>query len=427
MAKKVNSSTTADQAKRPALKKGNLREVGGLFFKLGCLAFGGPAAHIAMIESEVVTRRKWMDRQHFLDLVGATNLIPGPNSTEMTMHCGHERAGVRGLFVAGFTFIFPAVVLTGLLAWAYTEYSQLPQVEPFIYGIKPAVLAIIAGAIWKLGKKAVKGAELAVLGILTLAVSLAGVSEIIALLGAGLAGMLYYYPRSGNKAGVSALLPILPGSGLTESATSTSTAPPGGFLGWLTGSSSLAVLTHSVALGAKALPVWQVAWSFLKVGAILYGSGYVLFAYLDAELVARGWLSRPELMDAVAVGQLTPGPVLSTATFIGYQLAGWQGALAATLGIFLPSFLFVWLLNPLVPRMRKSRLLRGFLDSVNVAAVAVMATVLIRMGQDTLLTDWRPGVIAAFGFLMVFVYKGPQTTLLSVLGGGLLGYALKLV
>lgn len=360
---------------------------------MGWYAFGGPAAHIAMMEEEIVRKRQWMDRQHFLDLMGATNLIPGPNSTEMTMHCGHERAGVAGLFIAGACFIFPAVLLTGILAWAYVRYGQLPAVEPFIFGIKPAVLAIIAGAILKLGKKALKNWELGLLGLLTLIVSMLGVSEILALLGAGLLGGVYFYLRRRGQAKLSALFPLLL---------------------WQTGAATLTKLSTA-----------QIFWSFLKVGAILYGSGYVLFAYLDAELVARGWLSRPELIDAIAIGQFTPGPVLSTATFIGFQLGGVAGAAAATLGIFLPSFLFVWILNPLVPKMRQSTFLGAFLDAVNIAAVAVMVAVLLDMGRDSLV-DWRAWVIAGVSVLAAF---GPHkiSSMWIVLGGAVLGYLLQLV
>lgn len=380
--------------------KGTVLEVAKVFFKLGCIAFGGPAAHVAMMEDELVTKRKWMSRQHFLDLMGATNLIPGPNSTEMTMHCGHERAGVLGLFVAGICFIFPAVVITGIFAWFYVEYGNLPAVAPLIFGIKPAVLAIIAGAIYKLSKKALKSRALAILGLLVLVVSLLGVNEIVALLVAGVLGTMYFTSKSAWKTNPKSIFPML-------------------------------FLQTGGALTTK-LTGLSVFWSFLKVGAVLYGSGYVLFAYLDAELVAKGLLTRPELIDAIAAGQFTPGPVLSTATFIGYQLAGWTGALAATLGIFLPSFIFVWLLNPLVPKMRSSKPLGFFLDSVNVAALAVMVNVLIEMSLETLfvtdswLPDWRAWVIAVFGAVLIFGFKNVNAMWI-VVGGALLGYLLMFI
>lgn len=370
-----------------------LKEVAFVFFKLGCIAFGGPAAHIAMMEEEIVNRRKWISREHFLDLVGATNLIPGPNSTEMTMHCGHERAGMAGLFVAGVCFIFPSVVITGLIAWFYASYGELPQVEPFVYGIKPAVLAIIAAAILKLGKKALKSWQLGVLGVLVLTASILGVNEILALLCAGILGAIYFYLTKRNPHTSVFFIPLL----------------------WLP-------KTESIAINLTSM---QVFWTFLKVGAVLYGSGYVLFAYLDAELVTRGWMSRQQLIDAVAIGQFTPGPILSTATFVGYQLNGFWGAVAATLGIFLPSFFLVLILNPLVPKLRKSAFLSYFLDSVNIAAVAVMIAVLFVMSKDTL-TDWRGIVIAVISTYLTFGLKKVNAMWIILLGA-LLGYLFHLI
>lgn len=375
--------------------KNKYLEVAAVFFKLGCFAFGGPAAHIAMMEDEIVHKRKWMDRQYFLDLIGATNLIPGPNSTEMTMHCGHERAGILGLFIAGITFIFPAVVITGVLAWFYVDYGQLPEIAPFLYGIKPAVLAIIASAIFKLGKKALKGWELGLLGGVVLIVSLLGVSEILALLGAGILGGFYFFLKN-KKGTVNSFLPLLAS----------------------TSSVNISVLALSKLTSVKVFLI------FLKVGAILYGSGYVLFAYLDAELVANGLLTRAELVDAIAVGQFTPGPVLSTATFIGYQLTGFWGALMATLGIFLPSFLFVLFLKPLIPKMQKSTILRSFLDCVNIAAVAVMLGVLIKMGQ-TVLVNWQATLILLLSIIVVFKFK-KISVMWVVFGGALLGFIFNL-
>lgn len=369
----------------------NLKEIASVFFRLGLVAFGGPAAHIAMMEDEIVEKRKWIDRQHFLDLMGATNLIPGPNSTEMTMHCGHERGGVPGLFVAGICFIFPAVVLTAILGYLYVTYGQLPAVEPFLLGIKPAVLALIAAAIYKLGKKALKGIELGILGLLTVAASLLGVNEIVALLTAGVLGTLYFYFKSATKTrNVGSLIPLF------------------------------------FFQGAVAkLSTIKIFLSFLKVGSILYGSGYVLFAYLDAELVTNGILSRSELMDAIAIGQFTPGPVLSTATFIGYQLGGVSGALAATIGMFLPSFLFVWIMNPLVPKMRQSKVLGYFLDCVNIAAVAVMIAVLFTMAKESLV-DWRSFLIVGLSAVAIF---GPKkiSVVWIVFGAAILGYFLHMV
>tara|TARA_R110002050_G_scaffold56512_3_gene127178 strand:- start:135856 stop:136977 length:1122 start_codon:yes stop_codon:yes gene_type:complete len=371
-------------------QKKELKEVAQLFFKLGSIAFGGPAAHIAMMEDEVVKKRKWMTQEHFLDLVGATNLIPGPNSTEMTMHCGYERAGWKGLFVAGFCFIFPAVVITSVFAWLYQEYGQLPKVEPFIYGIKPAVIAIIIMAAFRLGKKAVKSIELGILGILTLVACLFGVNEIIALFGCGLLGLTLYFFKK-NNGSLKSFFPFL--------------------LFQVVDPSKIGVL--------------KIFLSFLKVGAILYGSGYVLFAFLDTELVANGWLTRQVLIDAVALGQITPGPVLSTATFIGWQMNGITGAMAATVGIFLPSFLFVLVLNPLIPKMRQSKIIGAILDAVNVAAVALILAVCVTMVKDTL-TDWRTVLIAIASLVVVFVFKKLNSAFI-VLGGAFIGYLLTLV
>lgn len=361
----------------------NLKEVAFLFFKLGCISFGGPAAHIAMMEEEVVKKRKWISQQHFLDLMGATNLIPGPNSTEMTMHCGHERAGWQGLIVAGFAFILPAIAITMVFAWLYQTYGQLPKVEPFLYGIKPAVIAIILGAVYRLGKKALKNIELGILGALTLAACLLGVNEITALFACGFLGVAWYFIRKPNKQ-LNAFNPF--------------------------------VFIQVVATASS----FKLFWIFFKVGALLYGSGYVLFAFLDAELVSKGLLTRQALIDAVAVGQFTPGPVLSTATFIGWQLNGFWGALAATLGIFMPSFLFVALLNPLIPKMRKSNIMVAFLDAVNIAAVAVIVAVCFEMGKDTL-NDWRTLGVAIASLVAVFVFKNLNSAFI-VLGGALLGY-----
>lgn len=367
----------------------NLKEVAHVFFKLGCFAFGGPAAHIAMMEDEIIEKRKWMTRDYFLDLIGTTNLIPGPNSTEMTMHCGYERAGKAGLFVAGIAFIFPATIITAILAYLYVKYGQLPEVEPFVYGIKPAVLAIIASAILKLGKKAIKNIELIVLGVLVLVSSLFGLNEVIALLTAGVLGMLYFYLKIKTTSHLNTVSPFL-----------------------------LFIGINTITAKVSTVKLFLI---FLKVGAILYGSGYVLFAYLDAELVTRGLLTRAELIDAIAIGQFTPGPVLSTSTFIGYQLSGFSGALAATAGIFLPSFLFVLILNPFIPRMRNSVLLRYFLDSVNVAAVAVMIAVLFIMAKETLV-EWQSIIIAIIAVFLTF--KTKISTIWTIIIGAVSGFLL---
>ena len=369
-------------------KDGNVKEVAKLFFKLGCIAFGGPASHIAMMEDEVVEKRKWMTRQHFLDLIGATNLIPGPNSTEMTMHCGYERAGWKGLIAAGGLFILPAVVITLIFAWLYGSYGHLPNVQPLIFGIKPAVIAIILSASYKLGKKALKSVELGILGVLTIAACLYGMNEIIVLFGVGFLGLLLFFAKN-SIGSPKSIVPFF---------------------------------MLQVAPALMSAGTFKILFTFLKVGAILYGSGYVLFAFLDAELVATGLMSRPELMDAVAVGQMTPGPVLSTATFIGYQLGGFPGAIAATIGIFLPSFIFVTLLNPLVHKIRKFPTLSAFLDAVNIAAVGVIIAVCFEMGRESI-TDWRSITIAFISMIMVFGFKKINSAFI-VLGGAVLGFIL---
>ncbi len=393
----------------PAPPRGGLGEVAGLFLKLGLIAFGGPAAHIAMMEDEFVERRRWISRQHFLDLIGATNLIPGPNSTEMTMHVGYERAGWRGLFVAGACFIGPAVLLTGLAAWAYVRYGALPAVEPFLYGIKPAVIAVILGALWKLGKKAVKGWRFAVLAVAVAAAVLGGLGEIWALLAGGVLGTVwlravgYDSSRSADR-----LLPIL-------------------FLQSRPGAVGAAAAGAAAGTAATvSLP--KLFFFFLKIGAVLYGSGYVLVAFLEGGLVDDlGWLTQGQLLDAIAIGQFTPGPVLSTSTFIGYVVgaAGGVGAVpgaaVATLGIFLPSFVFVLILNPLIPKLRQSVWLSAFLDAVNAAAVALMLAVTIQLGVDVLVS-WPAWVIA--GLAAVAVLRFRVNAAWIVLGGALFGWLL---
>jgi len=374
-------------------EKQKLREVAGVFFKMGCFAFGGPAVHISLMESEIVQKRKWITHEHFLDLVGATNLIPGPNSTEMTMHCGHERAGRAGLFVAGLAFILPAIVITGVLAWFYTAYGNLPAVAPFLEGIKPAVLAVILATVIKLGEKSIKSTEHILLAIAVIVICLLGVSEIVAMIGVGILGMLYKVVLNKSKND--------------------------------TKSTFFGLLLFGAPPIALKLTSLNVFFTFLKVGALLYGSGMVLFAYLDAELVSKGSLTQQKLIDAVAVGQFTPGPVLSTATFVGYQLNGLGGAIAATAGIFLPSFLFVLLLNPIIPKMRKSLVFGYFLDAVNVAAVAVIAAVLVTMSKATLI-DWKSILIAVLAVIVVFKMK-KINVIWVIIGGAVLGYLLNVI
>jgi chromate transporter len=375
-------------------EKQKLKEVAALFLKLGFIGFGGPAAHISMMRDEVVVKKKWLEEQHFLDLIGATNLIPGPNSTEMAIHIGHERAGWKGLVVAGVCFIVPAVLLTGIFAWLYKDYGQLPEIQPFLYGIKPAIIAIILGAIFPLAKKSIKTVRLAMIGIIVLLLSLLQFNEIALLFGAGFLAL--FWNSLTNK----------------NSDTMGNTWSP--------------LLLFPVSKMAVLAPAnFNLFLIFLKIGAILYGSGYVLFAFLDAELVTKGLLTRTELIDAIAVGQFTPGPVFSSVTFVGYQINGISGALISTLAIFLPSFAFVALLNPLVKKMRNSKAFAIFLDAVNVASIAIIVSICYELGQDTI-TDWRTILIALLSIVIVFYYKKINSAFV-VLGGALFGYLLMLV
>lgn len=372
----------------------NVSELAKVFSKLGFIAFGGPAAHIAMMQEEVVTKRKWMDEQHFLDLVGATNLIPGPNSTEMAIHIGQERAGWKGLLVAGLCFILPAVLITGFFAWLYKRYGQLPQIQAFIYGIKPAIIAIILAAAYPLAKKSLKTVELGLIGLAALTLSLLGLNEIYIMVGAGLFAMILTATRLKKiNNSINGVFPF-----------------------------ALLQIRDTTIFSVNNLHLFFI---FLKIGAVLYGSGYVLFAFLDTELVTKGILSRQQLIDAIAVGQFTPGPVFSAVTFIGYQINDWSGAIVATIGVFLPSFIFVALLNPMVKKMRNSKLFSAFLDAVNIAAVAMIVAVCYKMGKETI-TDWRTILIAALSIALTFGVRKINSALI-VLGGSLLGYLLTLI
>lgn len=389
--------------KDKATSPGRLGELARLFLKLGFVAFGGPAAHIAMLEDEVVTRRKWLSRQHMLDLIGATNLIPGPNSTEMVMHVGYERAGGAGLAVAGACFIGPAALTTGFLGWLYASYGTVPEVEPFLIGIKPAVLAVISGALWKLGKKAVTGPPTLFVGVGVAAAMLLGVSEVPALIGGGILGMLIIRYTSPKTETAKRWLPLL-------------------FLKPQTDSLSLAA---AGVAGAGTVSLWKLGFFFLKVGSVLYGSGYVLIAFLEGEMVNQfGWLTHGQLLDAIAIGQFTPGPVLTTATFIGMFLGGIPGAVIATVGIFLPAFILVPILNRIVPRLRESVWLSAFLDAVNAAAVALMAVVTLNLSIDVL-TTWQAVAIALISAVLAFRFKVGAAWL--VVFGAAMGVALSVV
>ena len=365
-----------------------LRELAFLFLRLGTVSFGGPAVHIAMMEQEFVRKRGWMSKDHFLDLYGATNLIPGPNSTQMTMHIGNERAGWKGLVVSGVCFMLPSILLTAVFAVLYKQYGQLPQIEPFFFGVKPVIIAIILGAMLPLAKKSLKSIPLYFLGGFTLVMCFLGVSTVAVLFGAGLLGLILAMAKRSSIARSMVPLTLLPATGSTV-----------------------------LSVSYKGL-----FFTFLKIGSILYGSGYVLFAFLDSSLVSKGLLTRQQLMDAIAVGQFTPGPILSAVTFVGYQIKGYGGALAATVGIFLPSFLFVVLLQPLIPRMRKSYWFSALLDAVNVAAIAIILFICIQMGIATA-TGWKADVLLLLALIVVFGYK-KANTMLVILGGAVTGYLL---
>ena len=365
-----------------------------LFLKLGIVAFGGPAAHIAMMQDEVVHRRGWVSQQHFLDLLGATNLIPGPNSTEMAIHLGFVRAGWRGLIVAGTLFILPAMVIVIGFAWAYVEYGTTTEATSLLYGIKPVVIAIVAQALWRLGRTAVRTRLLAVVGAATFGLYLLGVNEIALLFGAG------------------AVVMALRNLGRLRARREAMSAL------FVTGSVSLPFAASTAVAGYSHATLF---WTFLKIGSVLYGSGYVLLAFLRNDFVERlGWLTDQQLLDAVAVGQFTPGPVFTTATFVGYILGGFPGALLATLAIFLPAFVFVAALNPLVPRLRRSATMSALLDGVNVAAVGLMAAVLVVLARDALV-DWYTVVLTAVAGGVLWRTKFNSAWI--VLGGGLAGLA----
>jgi chromate transporter len=381
---------------------GRLRELAALFLKLGAISFGGPAAHIALLEGEVIRKRQWVTRQQFLDMLGAANLIPGPTSTEMAINVGFVRARWAGLCVAGASFILPAALITGAFAWAYVRFGSLPQAASVLAGIKPAVLAVIAVAIWRLGKTAVKDAGLGLLGALSLAAFLFGLNPILILFGGGLLGIL---AKRASSLGSEALFIFVPRK---------NGFPP---------ALRVAGYAASGSIAAGALPlrpsIGQIGFFFLKVGAVLYGGGCVLLAFLEQGLVQQhAWLTRQQLLDAVAIGQFTPGPVLSAATFIGYILGGVPGAVVATIGIFLPSFFYIGLLAPVLFRLRQSVWIAAFLDSVNVCAVALMVGVTVRLGIDAL-RGWPAWLISLASLAILLRWKISPAWI--VLGGGIVG------
>ena len=369
-----------------------LLEVAALFLKLGFTAFGGPAAHIAMYHDEVVVHRKWLTDEQFLDLLGATNLIPGPNSTEMVIHIGYLRAGWAGLIVSGLCFVTPATLIVLAFTWLYVQFGTLPQIGWLLYGIKPVVIAVIAQALWMLGRKALKNRLLAWIGAAVFGLYFLGINEIALLFTGGLVVMLIANWKRLRAPSVSLLLPL------------------GGF------AVSQAPVPFSLSL---------LFLIFLKIGSILYGSGYVLLAFLRNDFVLRlGWLTDQQLIDAVAIGQVTPGPLFTTATFIGYLLGGTSGALLATLGIFLPSFVFVAISNPLIPKIRNSTWASSLLDGFNATSLGLMAAVTLQLAVSSL-TDIPTAIIALVSLFLLLRYKINSTWLIA--GGALAGFLISLV
>lgn len=368
-----------------------LGEVARVFLAIGLTAFGGPAAHVAMMEAELVRRRGWLDRERFLDLVGATNLIPGPNSTELAIHIGQDVAGWRGLVVAGACFILPAALIVGAIAAAYVAWGALPQLAGLLAGVQPVIVAVLLQALWGLGRTALRTRALAALGLAAAAANLAGLHELAVLgaAGAGAAGLQWLRAARGRPGG----------------------PPLAAIAGW-----------PLLALGPAAVPepvapvgLAAIFGFFLKTGSVLFGSGYVLLAFLRADLVTRwGWISEAQLLDAVAVGQVTPGPVFTTATFVGYVLAGPAGAAVATAGIFLPAFAFVALSRPLIPAMRRSPVAGALLDGVNVASLALMAVVAGQLAAGAIAGPWSAAIalVAAIALLRL------QVNAAWLVGGG---------
>jgi chromate transporter len=369
----------------------SLRDTAALFLRLGTTAFGGPAAHVALMEDEVVTRRRWLSREDFLDYLGATNLIPGPNSTELAIHIGLARHGAPGLVVAGACFILPAAVIVSLLAWGYVRFGTLPAVLAAFDGVTPVVLAVIAQALWKLGRSAVKSIRLAAVAALSVVALAFGANELGVLAGAGLASAI-------TARAVTRLAVVLAAWQLVHAA----------------------VRTDALAATATVpFSLWTLFASFVKIGSVLFGSGYVLVAFLRADFVDRlGWITERHLLDAIAVGQVTPGPLFTTATFVGYLVGGFAGAAVATLGIFLPAFCFVAISGPLVPRLRKSVVAGAVLDGVNVASLALMAVVTWQLGARVL-TGPLPVAIGIVALAVLLRYRINSVWLVA--GGAVAG------
>ncbi len=392
-----------------ATARGSLKELALFFLRLGVTAFGGPAAHIAIMEDELVRRRKWLSREKFLDLLGASSLIPGPSSSELAIHIGYLRGGWAGLLVGGACFILPAAVLVGILAWAYVRYGHLPAVAALLYGVKPVVIAVILQALWRLGRTAVKNRFMAVAGALGLALSLAQVHVLLVLFGTG-----------AIVAGIHALSQSRAGKEKPRGTMAFVSA----WRGLRTGFTRIFPWAGAAGVTAVIPGIWPLFLVFLRIGSIVFGSGYVLLAFLRADLVVhRGWVTDGQLIDAVAIGQVTPGPVFTTATFLGYLLRGPAGALAATVGIFLPAFILVAASGPLIPLLRRSATAGAFLDGVNVASLALMAAVSYQLARSTIV-DWLAAILAMASLVLLLRFRINSAWL--VLGGAAIGIAARL-
>jgi chromate transporter len=394
-------------------ERGSLAELALFFLRLGTTAFGGPAAHIAMMEDELVRRRKWSSREKFLDLLGASNLIPGPSSSELAIHIGYLRAGWMGLVVSGICFILPAAILVACIAWAYVRFGHLPAAAALLYGVKPVVVAVILQALWGLGRTAVKSGLLATAGVICVTLSFLGVNAVLILAATGatvacLHGIFAAHKKH-RAAGSGAFLLFRRSVCLKM----TRLLP-------YAGTGAAATLATGLAPG-----MWSMFLAFMKIGSVVFGSGYVLLAFLRADLVVhRAWLTDAQLVDAVAIGQVTPGPVFTTATFIGYLLRGPVGAVVATVGIFLPAFLLVAVSGPLIPYIRRSATAGAFLDGVNVASLALMAAVSYQLGRSAIV-DWLTVGLAIASAILLLRFRTNSAWL--VLGGGLVGIAAQLV
>ena len=396
----MDETRNSDRDRTDIAGKTNLRELARFFLRLGTTAFGGPAAHIAMMEDEVVRRRQWVPRGKFLDLLGAANLIPGPSSTQMAIFIGYLCKGWAGLLIGGVCFIIPAMVMVMGFAWAYVHYGNLPQITWLLYGVKPVVIAVILQALWQLGRTAVKSKLLIALAIIAVVLNFLGVNILVVLFGTGVITGLEQGLIQDRLKDRRALLIMLLSAGA-----------------FLTAAYLASGLYSTGRVEFGLLPLFLF---FVKVGSIVFGSGYVLLAFLQADLVAHWhWLTTTQLLDAIAVGQVTPGPVFTTATFIGYLLAGFPGALIATAGIFLPSFIFVAVGSHLLPLLRQSAVAGAFLDGVIVASLALMAVVTWHLGRDAI-TDF-PTILLAVGSIVLLI-RFRVNSLWLVLGGALIGF-----